>query len=150
MGSLLRPDAKLRRPSFPLVFGAPSLAIASGYILSRIWKLLDAEQATGHRYLLYIMIGVLPMLVLYPFATAVQHAKTPYGAAEFQDLSYLIRDNTSPDSVTLSTSESAVPIYYSDRRIVRGIETPDLLHLVIPQARVDFPGSRLFFARPSG
>lgn len=131
---------------FPLVLGAPFLAIASGYILGRIWEFLDREEPSGPRYLLYVMIVVLPLLVLYPAVTTVQYANIPYGAAEFQDLSDLIRDNTSPDSVTLSPSESAVPIYYSDRHIVRGIETPELLHLAIPQARVDFPGSRLFFA----
>jgi len=131
---------------FPLVLGAPFLAIASGYILSRIWQFLHREEPTGPRYLLYAMIVVLPLLVLYPVFTTVQQAKTPFGAAEFQDFSDVIRDNTSPDSVTLSPSESAVPIYYSDRHIVRGIETPELLHLAIPQARVDFPGSRLFFA----
>ena len=131
---------------FPLVLGAPFLAIASGYILGRIWEFLDREEHAGPRYLLYVMIVVLPLLVLYPAATTAQNAKTPFGAAEFQDLSDVIRDNTSPDSVTLSPSESAVPIYYSERHVVRGIETPELLRLAIPQARVDFPASRLFFA----
>jgi hypothetical protein len=131
---------------FPLVLGAPFLAIASGYILARIWEFLDAQEPTGHRHLLYVMILVLPLLILYPLVITVQHAKIPYEAAEFQDLSELIRNNTSPDAVTLSPSESAVPVYYSDRHVVRGIETPELLHLAVPQARVDFPASRLFFA----
>jgi Dolichyl-phosphate-mannose-protein mannosyltransferase len=131
---------------FALVLGAPFLAIASGYVLSRVWEFFRAEDHDNRRYVLYVMIVVLPLLVLYPVVATVQHSKIPYGTPEFQDLSDVIRNNTSPEAVTLSPSESAVPVYYSDRHFVRGIETPELLHLAVPQARIDFPTSRLFFA----
>jgi hypothetical protein len=77
---------------------------------------------------------------------AVRNAKTPFEAPQYQDLSPLIQRNTTPNAVTLSSAQSAVPIYYSDRHIVRGIVTPELLRLAIPQARAAFPGSPLFFA----
>jgi hypothetical protein len=134
---------------FALVLGAPFLAIASGFVLDRIWELLntaDSSTGNGRSYLLRVMIVVLPLLTLYPLLVNVRDAKIPYEPPQFNDLSALIRHNTPPDAVTLSTAESAVPIYYADRHIVRGIETPDLLHLAIPQARVAFPGSPLFFA----
>jgi hypothetical protein len=77
---------------------------------------------------------------------AVRNAKTPFEAPQFQYLSVIIQHNTPPDAVTLASAQSAVPIYYSGRHIVRGIVTPDLLRLAIPQARSAFPGSPLFFA----
>ncbi len=132
--------------SFPLVLAAPFLAIASGYVLGRIWEWLSAEDRSSRRYLLYVMTVALPLLVLYPLLTTVQNARIPYAPPEFQQLSEIIRNNTPANAITLSPTESAVPIYYSERHVVRGIETPELLHLAIPQARTDFPGSPLFFA----
>jgi hypothetical protein len=133
---------------FALVLGAPFLAIAGGFVLDRIWELLNTTDTTrsGRNYLLQVMIVVLPLLTLYPLLVNVRDAKIPYEPPQFQTLSALIQNNTPPNAVTLSATESAVPIYYSNRHIVRGIETPNLLHLAIPQARTDFPGSPLFFA----
>ena len=92
------------------------------------------------------MVVILPLLTLYPLLMAVRNARIPFENPQYQDLSVIIRHNTPPNAVTLSTAQSAVPIYYSDRHIVRGIVTPDLLRLSIPQARAAFPGSPLFFA----
>jgi hypothetical protein len=133
---------------FALVLGAPFLAIAGGFVLDRIWELLNPTDATGSssRYLLQVMVVILPLLTLYPLLTNIRDAKIPYEPPQFQNLSALIQHNTPPNAVTLSATESAVPIYYSGRHIVRGIETPALLHLAIPQAQADFPGSPLFFA----
>jgi hypothetical protein len=86
------------------------------------------------------------LLVFYPLAMAVRDARIRFEAPQFEDLSPLIQHHTPPNAVTLSSALSAVPIYYSDRHVVRGIATPDLLRLAIPQARAAFPGSPLFFA----
>ena len=134
---------------FALVLGAPFLAIAGGFVLDRIWELLNTATLSGEngrRYLLLVMAGVLPLLILYPLLINVRDAELLSEPPQFQDLSALIQHNTTPNAVTLSAAESAVPIYYSGRHIVRGIETPDLLRLAIPQARAGFPGSPLFFA----
>ena len=134
---------------FALVLGAPFLAIAGGFVLDRIWELLNTANLSsenGRSYLLLVMAGILPLLILYPLLINVRDAKLSSEPPQFQDLSALIQHNTPPSAVTLSASESAVPIYYSGRHIVRGIETPELLRLAIPQARADFPDSPLFFA----
>jgi hypothetical protein len=134
---------------FALVLAAPFLAIASGFVLDRIWELLnttDKSIPTHRTYLLRVMVIVLPLLTIYPLLINVRDARLPSEAPQFQDLSAMIRHNTPPNSVTLSATESALPIYYSDRHIVRGIKTPDLLQVAIPQARTAFPGSPLFFA----
>jgi 4-amino-4-deoxy-L-arabinose transferase-like glycosyltransferase len=131
---------------FALVLGTPFLAISSGFVLDRIWEFLNTDGRNDRRYLLRVMIVVLPLLILYPLLTNVRDAKRPYEPPKFQDLSAIIQNNTPPNAVTLSAAESAVPIYYSDRHVVRGIESPELLHLAIPQARAAFPGSPLFFA----
>jgi hypothetical protein len=131
---------------FALVLGAPFLAISSGFVLGRIWEFFSAADGPRYPYLLRVMTIVFPLLTLFPIITYIGAEKTTYGTAEFADLSAVIGHNTLPNTVTLSPSESAVPIYYSDRHIVRGIATPDLLRDAIKQARSDFPGSPLFFA----
>jgi 4-amino-4-deoxy-L-arabinose transferase-like glycosyltransferase len=133
---------------FALVLGAPLLAIASGYVLDLIWDRLHTATAADNnrRHLLRVMLIILPLLILYPLFMAVRNARTPFEEPQYHDLSVIIQHNTPPNAVTLSSAESAVPIYYSDRHIVRGIVTPDLLRLAIPQARAAFPGSLLFFA----
>jgi 4-amino-4-deoxy-L-arabinose transferase-like glycosyltransferase len=133
---------------FALVLGAPLLAIASGYVLDLIWDRLHTATAADNnrRHLLRVMLIIFPLLILYPLFMAVRNARTPFEEPQYHDLSVIIQHNTPPNAVTLSSAESAVPIYYSDRHIVRGIVTPDLLRLAIPQARAAFPGSLLFFA----
>lgn len=133
---------------FALVLGAPFLAITSGFVLDRIWDRLHTATLADNnsRHLLRVMVIILPLLTLYPLLMAVRNARIPFENPQYQDLSVIIQHNTPPNAVTLSTAQSAVPIYYSDRHIVRGIVTPDLLQLAIPQARAAFPGNPLFFA----
>jgi 4-amino-4-deoxy-L-arabinose transferase-like glycosyltransferase len=133
---------------FALVLGAPFLAITSGFVLDRIWDRLHAATIADNnrRHLLRVMLIIFPLLILYPLFMAVRNARIPYEPPQYQDLSVIVRHNTPPNAVTLSSAQSAVPIYYSDRHIVRGIVTPEFLRLAIPQARAAFPGSPLFFA----
>jgi hypothetical protein len=133
---------------FALVLGAPFLAITSGFVLDRIWDRLHTATIADNnrRHLLRVMLVIFPLLILYPLFMAVRNARIPFEAPQYQDLSVIIQHNTPPEAVTLSSAQSAVPIYYSDRHIVRGIVTPDLLRLAIPQARAAFPGTPLFFA----
>lgn len=133
---------------FALVLGAPFLAITSGFVLDLIWDRLESATVADNnrRHLLRVMLFVLPLITLYPLFMAVRNAKSPYETPHFRDLAAVIERNTPPNGVTLSTAQSAVPIYYSDRHVVRGIATPDLLRLAIPQARAAFPGNPLFFA----
>jgi 4-amino-4-deoxy-L-arabinose transferase-like glycosyltransferase len=133
---------------FALVLGAPFLAITSGFVLDRIWDRLHTATLADNncRHLLQVMVIILPLLTLYPLLMAVRNARIPFENPQYKDLSVIIQHNTPPNAVTLSTAQSAVPIYYSDRHIVRGIVTPDLLQMAIPQAHAAFPGSPLFFA----
>jgi hypothetical protein len=134
---------------FALVLGAPFLAIAAGVVLDRTWELLNTTGgpiAGDRRYILAVVTVALPLLTVYPLLTSIRDAKLPYEPPQFQNFSAVIENNTPPNAVTLSATESAVPIYYSDRHIVRGIESPELLHLAIPQARAAFPDSPLYFA----
>jgi 4-amino-4-deoxy-L-arabinose transferase-like glycosyltransferase len=130
---------------FALVLAAPFLAIASGYLLDRIWNALNTHTGNYSQYL-RIMILILPLITIYPILTNIRDAKIPDEPPQFQDLSTIVERNTPPNAVTLSPAESVVPVYYSNRHVVRGIATPELLHLAITQAHADFPGSPLFFA----
>jgi hypothetical protein len=134
---------------FALVLAAPFLAIATGFVLDRIWELLNTASIpieNGRRYLLLVMVVILPLLTIYPLLISIRDAKILSDPPQFQDLTAIIQNHTPANAVTLSAAESAVPVYYSNRHIVRGIKTPELLHLAIPQAQADFPNSPLFFA----
>jgi 4-amino-4-deoxy-L-arabinose transferase-like glycosyltransferase len=128
---------------FALVLFAPFVAIASGFVLEQLWTSLNS---LDRRPLLWVMLLILPALVLYPFAMYVIDAQVPFEAAQFQSLSPLIEHSTPPNAVVLSPVESAVPIYYSNRHIVRGIQNDYWLQIAITKARVSFPGSPLYLA----
>jgi 4-amino-4-deoxy-L-arabinose transferase-like glycosyltransferase len=128
---------------FVLVLFAPIVALASGFVLNWLWTALNTR---NQQPLLWVMLLILPALVLYPLGMYVVDAHVPFEAAQFQSLSPLIAHNTPPNAVVLSPAESAVPIYYSNRHIVRGIENDDWLRVAIPQAYADFPGSPLYLA----
>jgi 4-amino-4-deoxy-L-arabinose transferase-like glycosyltransferase len=128
---------------FALLLFAPFVAIASGFVLEQLWTWLNSRD---RRPLLWVMLLILPALVLYPFAMYVVDAHVPFEPAQFQSLSPLIEHNTPLNAVVLSPVESAVPIYYSNRHIVRGIQNDYWLQIAITEARVSFPGSPLYLA----
>lgn len=128
---------------FVLVLFAPFVALASGFVLDWLWTILNTRD---QQPLLGVTLLLLPALVLYPLAMYVVEAHVPFEQAQFQSFSPLIKDNTPPNAVILSPVESAVPIYYSDRHIVRGIENDSWLRIAITQAHADFPGNPLYLA----
>jgi hypothetical protein len=128
---------------FALVLGAPFLAIASGVVLDKLW---DLSNVPSRRSILWVMALVFPVLTIYPLLMDIRDAKTPYEAAQFEPLSAVIAHNTPPNAVVLSPAESAVPIYYSGRHIVRGIQSEEWLRQALLQAHAAIPDSPLFLA----
>jgi hypothetical protein len=66
---------------------------------------------------------------------------------EFESLSTIIRDRT-PGAVVLTPAESLVPVYYSQRHVIRGINSDAWHTWAIPQARKEFPGAPALLRRP--
>jgi len=129
--------------SFPLVLAAPFVAIASGFVLDRLWTRYSTPSTNGP-ILWTLLIGV-PLLVIQPLLIHYRDAMLA-PKPEFTSLSSIIHDRTPEGAVVLTPAESLVPVYYSRRHVIRGINSEDWLKWAIPQARKEFPGAPLFFA----
>jgi hypothetical protein len=126
--------------TFPLVLATPFAAIASAVMLNAIWNFLST--GPRHKTILWVMVYIFPLLVLFPLIRAIHlHADT----LQYGDFSSLIRA-TPPNAVVLTPCVSFVPIYYSRRHLVRGIQSDQWLQRSIIEAHAAFPGSPLFLA----
>jgi hypothetical protein len=59
-----------------------------------------------------------------------------------------IREHTPEDSVVLSPAVSAVPLFYSDRHIVRSVSTPESALEAVPRIQQLFPRAPIYLAIP--
>ncbi len=133
---------------FTLVLAAPFLAFAAGLILDDVLgKLLDRRE---WRAAAWVVALVLPVLVFHGAVQAAIHVKERFTKPEFRDFSALVRQEAPPNAVVLSPEQFSVPVYYSRRHIVRGIDSPQLLQQAMRQARAAFPGSPLYLAVKTG
>jgi hypothetical protein len=128
---------------FTLVLAAPFLALATAFILNEALEWLNRR---GPRGALWVLAIVLPLLVFHSAFQAAVHAKARFTKPEFGDLSMLIQSNTPPNAIVLSPEQFSVPVYYSKRHIVRGIDSLPILKQATAQAHAAFPGSPLYLA----
>ena len=129
--------------SFPLVLAAPFVAMASAFVLDRLWTRYSIA-ATDRPILWTLLIGV-PLLIVHPLLIQYRDSKV-LAKPEFTSMSALVHDRTPEGAVVLTPTESLVPVYYSQRHVVRGINSEAWLKWAIPEARRQFPGVPLFFA----
>jgi hypothetical protein len=59
-----------------------------------------------------------------------------------------VREATGADAVVLAPTVSAVPLYYSERHIVRGIANDGVLAEELQDIRKQFPASPVYLAIP--
>jgi hypothetical protein len=130
--------------SFTLVLATPFVAISSAFVLNAIWDFLSV--APQRRPLYWIMVGIFPLLILYPLIMGIGNAHVPESEPLFQDFSAVVERSTPLDAIVISPCESFVPLYSSHRHFIRGIQSDSVLQSVIGQARLDFPGDPLFLA----
>ena len=130
--------------SFALVLAAPFLALAAGLMLDEV--LLYLLRQRKWRGPLWVMALVLPVLIFHTALQGAIHVKDRFTRPGFRDLSALIHREAPPNAVVLCPDQFSVPVYYSRRHIVRGIESPRLLQQAISQSHAAFPGSPLYLA----
>ncbi len=127
---------------FPIILFAPSVAIASAYLLDRLWNHFSGPEHRAEQFALRYLV---PAVLLLPLFIEYRDAElTP--PPEFTDMSALIQAGTPSDAIVLTPTESLIPTLYSHRHVVRGIKTEAWLAQAIPQAHTDFPGNPVFFA----
>lgn len=127
--------------TFPLVMATPYAAIASAVVLDAIWTFLS--NGPQRKPILWVMVCVFPLLVIFPLVRGIHlHIEKP----QFSDLSSLVERSTPRTAVVLTPCESFVPVFYSHRHLVRGIQSDQWLQRSIGLAHNAFPGSPLFLA----
>jgi hypothetical protein len=95
-------------------------------------------------------------VAILPIAVAVQlfvlpKPDIPHGPTlePFFQFSRLVATSTDSDSVVISPLFSAIPLYYSERHIVRGVIDDAAVATILPKLRQEFPTARLYLAIPS-
>lgn len=127
----------MARHHFEFAIAAPFVALALA------WMAVTASRRQS------LMIGVLVVL------TGVQILVLPrpvisdgYNPQALIRYAQGIREHTEPDSIVLAPLISAVPLYYSERHIVRGISTPEAVARQMSIIRREFPASPVYIALP--
>lgn len=129
--------------AFTLVLAAPFLTLATALIVDEVLERLNRREWQAARW---VVVLILPALVFHGAFQSAVHAKERFAKPEFGDLSALIKKETPPNAVVLSPEEFSEPVYYSQRHIVRGVDSTALLEQAINQAHAAFPGSPLYLA----
>lgn len=74
--------------------------------------------------------------------------KSPEDPVQIMGFADGIRHATGKDAVVLSTLVSAIPLYYSERHLIRCIPDETVLRRVLPYVRREYPSAPLYWATP--
>jgi hypothetical protein len=119
---------------------APLAAIALAWLAVSV---LDHRIARTGRWAMLIVICPVILLQLW-FGTE----QSPENPSQIMGFSTGIRRATDPDAVVLSPLVSAIPLYYSERHLIRCVSDEGMLKHVLPYVREQYPKARLYWATP--
>jgi hypothetical protein len=86
------------------------------------------------------------IIVIQPWVLGTE--RSPEDPQQILGFSEGIRRATGPGAVVLSPLISAIPIYYSQRHIVRCISDESMMERVLPYVHSQYPKARLYWATP--
>jgi hypothetical protein len=144
-----------------MLIAVPAAAAAAGAVGGKLIDFLDRLLPNGDWPRKMFAVVVVPLILLAPLAhaahnrarfapsSAEERLLNPDPYAEVQLGLDLLR-NTEPGSVVITPEESAVPLYYSQRHLIQGVESEADFRRVILFARKNFPGAPLYLAIPAG
>ncbi len=139
---------------------APAAAFAAGVVGQRVMKVLDERLLDSARLFPLLVASVVPLILLTPLARATRNSerfisygmeKRPGNAEFFAEVEFgmnLMR-STESGSVVITPTESAVPLYYSQRHLIQGVDSVEDFRSALVFARRNFPGSPLYLAIPT-
>lgn len=127
---------------FELLIAAPLAALALAWIATAELR-VEPSRASLIKSAAFVALAALQLIVLpHP---RIEHDYSPERLIRYaQD----IRDATEPGSVIMAPLVSAVPIYYSQRHIVRGVGDVSAVQDELQRIHRDFPGSPIYIAIP--
>lgn len=127
---------------FELLIAAPVGALALAWLATAELRIAPSRGA---------VIKVATFAVLAAIQIAVLPRPTisqGYSPERLIRYSQDIRNATEQGAIVMAPLESAVPIYYSERHIVRGIGDSATLRDQLPRIRREFPGAHIYLAIP--
>lgn len=131
---------------YELMLFAPAAALAIALVFTSGAAALDAYLVRAWKGIAYLPLLAALVASLYSVRHAapdpyLQPHEAAYGAA--------IRAATPAAAVVLIPSPSLVPVYYSERHIIRLVADDDAVDRVLPQVQRDFPGAPIYVAVPT-
>lgn len=131
---------------YELMLFAPAAALAIALVFTSGAAMIDAYLVRAWRG-----IGYLPLLaaLVASLYSARNLAPDPYLQPHEAAYGTAIRAATPAGAVVLIPSPSLVPVYYSERHIIRLVADDDSVDRVLPQAQSEFPGAPIYVAVPA-
>ncbi len=127
----------MARHHFEFVIAAPLVALALAWMAvtpssKHVGKIVALTAAVG------VQMLILPKPVIsdgYDPAALIRYARS-------------IRQATEPNAVVMAPLNSMVPLYYSERHIVRGVGSAESIAEQLPILQREYPGSPIYLAVP--
>ena len=129
------------RHPFELVIAAPTVAIAMAWLASPEFH--SGVGTRGIQQFVFVALAVAQAVLL-----PVPRMSDGYDPFKLVQYARDIKSATEPNSIVLAPLVSAVPLYYSERHIIRGIDSPAEASNILPQLSREFPGSPVYLALP--
>lgn len=144
-----------------MMIAVPAAAFAAGAVGQSLVDLLDRLLPDTAWPRKMLVVVVVPLILLTPLLRATRDSGRfvrrgaeaqlliPESFNEVQFGFDLLR-NTEPGSVVITSTESAVPLFYSQRHLIQGVNSDRDFSAALVFARKNFPGSPLYLAIPAG
>ena len=127
---------------FQLLIAAPVVALALAWV-STIDLRRSLSPAAVWKTLIFVMLVGIQLLVLpHP---VMKHDYSPQRLIQYSED---IREATEPGSIVMAPLISAVPIYYSQRHMVRDVDDDAIVSQELPKLCREFPGVPIYLAIP--
>lgn len=129
------------RHPFEFLIAAPAVA------LSLAWFTLGGDnrqpKQVALRAAIFALLAIVQLIVL-----PRPSASDGYDPARLVEYGKSIRACTPEGSVVMAPLESSVPLYYSERHIVRNIDSPQTALQVLPELHRSYPHAPVYVALP--
>jgi hypothetical protein len=130
---------------FELLIAAPLTALALAWLATSDLRLAPSNSAYM-KAAVFVGLAALQMVILPTFRPQAQLGD--YSSEALIVYADQIKNATEPDAIVLTPLLSSVPLFYSDRHIVRGISNDDELTREMPTIRREFAGMPIYLAVP--